>query len=447
MENRCQCPAFEGLRTQPGDHNPEYASAFAEGRTGFPMVDACMRCLLATGWVNFRMRAMLASFAAYNLWLDWRHTGKHLARTFLDYEPGIHYPQLQMQAGVTGINALRVYNVVKQGRDNDPSGVFIRRYIPELRNVPLKHLHEPSRMTAAEQAACGVVIAAEAPTAPVDNRQWYASPIVDAEETSREAKQRISAVARKPETKQAAREVYLKHGSRRGVGTSEEPAKKPAGTRAGRGRGACSCGRVEWMIHGCTCCGGRGGGGGRGRGRGRVAGRGGGAKAPEPPGSEASKQTTLLQFSQAAAAKRSAAEISTDEDDTPTEAASVLIDSLGGEVSAAHSQHQVETDSASKRARSIGASSASSAASKVNWGMLFDINAASAQEAQAPPPQSLPTPVASLRQPLLRPEAAGAGASSGAAAQAAVGWACAACTFRNHAALPECEMCETARKL
>ena len=108
MEKHCQCPAFETLRTQPGDHNEAHAAAFASGHTGYPMVDACMRCLLETGWLNFRMRAMLASFAAYNLWLDWRHTAKHLGRCFLDLEPGIHYPQLQMQAGTTGINALRV---------------------------------------------------------------------------------------------------------------------------------------------------------------------------------------------------------------------------------------------------------------------------------------------------------------------------------------------------
>ena len=151
IENEDQCLAFSHLRRQPKDFNREYYEAWCTGHTGFPFVDACMRCLIDCGWLNFRMRAMLVSFATYNLWLDWKRIAGHLARMFLDYEPGIHYPQLQMQAGTTGINAMRVYNVTKQGRDQDPNGVFIRKYVPELRNVPNEYIHEPSNMPVSVQ--------------------------------------------------------------------------------------------------------------------------------------------------------------------------------------------------------------------------------------------------------------------------------------------------------
>ena len=86
---------------------------------------------------------MVMSFASYHLWLDWRSTGAILARRFTDYEPGIHWPQVQMQSGVTGINTVRMYNPVKQGYDQDPSGVFTRRWVPELAGVPDGFLHEP----------------------------------------------------------------------------------------------------------------------------------------------------------------------------------------------------------------------------------------------------------------------------------------------------------------
>jgi deoxyribodipyrimidine photo-lyase len=122
--------AHDGLRQEAFD--AERFAAWCEGRTGFPMVDACMRQLRATGWLNFRMRAMLVSFAAYHLWLHWRAPGQFLARQFLDFEAGIHWSQMQMQSGTTGINALRIYSPAKQARDHDPEGHYIRRWVPEF---------------------------------------------------------------------------------------------------------------------------------------------------------------------------------------------------------------------------------------------------------------------------------------------------------------------------
>ena len=89
------------------------------------------------------MRAMLMSFASYHLWLDWRHTASHLARQFLDYEPGIHYSQIQMQSGTTGMNSIRIYNPIKQGMDQDPDGIFIRKWVPELKDIPKQFIHQP----------------------------------------------------------------------------------------------------------------------------------------------------------------------------------------------------------------------------------------------------------------------------------------------------------------
>ena len=133
--------AYDGLRDD--DFDEGRFAAWKSGETGYPLIDACMRCLNETGWLNFRMRAMVVSFASYHLWLHWRRPSLYLAQQFVDYEPGIHYSQHQMQSGVTGINAIRIYNPIKQGIDQDPDAIFIKRWVPELRDIDAGFIHKP----------------------------------------------------------------------------------------------------------------------------------------------------------------------------------------------------------------------------------------------------------------------------------------------------------------
>jgi deoxyribodipyrimidine photo-lyase len=192
----------DGLREH--NFNDAHFAAWCEGRTGYPMVDACMRSLVATGWLNFRMRAMLVSFASYHLWLHWRPTGLFLARQFLDYEPGIHWSQMQMQSGTTGINTLRIYSPTKQAQDQDPQGVFIRRWVPELAKVPLPYLAEPWKMDSSLQHLAGCRIGVD-----------YPEPIVDDKLAMKAAKDRMYGLRQTEQSREEAEQVQAKHGSRK----------------------------------------------------------------------------------------------------------------------------------------------------------------------------------------------------------------------------------------
>lgn len=182
------------------NHDSVLLEAWKQGRTGFPLVDACMRCLHATGWVNFRMRAMLASFLTHLLWQPWQDGAEWLAQLFLDFEPGIHYPQWQMQAGVTGINTVRIYNPVKQGQDNDPKGIFVKKWVPELRNVPENFIHEPWKMSLMEQQLYGVLIG-----------QDYPAPVIDLQAAHRFARKKLWAMRADARVRQENERILKRH--------------------------------------------------------------------------------------------------------------------------------------------------------------------------------------------------------------------------------------------
>ena len=195
IEIRALHRASDALRPRVPDATR--LAAWTAGETGLPFLDACMRYLAATGWLNFRMRSMVMAVASYHLWLDWRATGTFLARQFTDYEPGIHWPQVQMQSGTTGINTPRIYNPLKQGQDQDPSGVFTRRWVPELAEVPDAHLQTPWRWDGASSLL----------------GRRYPEPIVDVMAAQRAARDAVFGLRRKADRADISA-IITRHASR-----------------------------------------------------------------------------------------------------------------------------------------------------------------------------------------------------------------------------------------
>jgi deoxyribodipyrimidine photo-lyase len=178
----------------------DYQKAWEEGQTGFPLVDASMRCLIETGYINFRMRAMLVSFFTHILWQPWQNASAHLSRQFLDFEPGIHFPQLQMQAGETGINNLRIYNPVTNSLKHDTDAVFIKKWVPELSELPTAFIHEPYLLTDLEQQLFDFKLGRD-----------YPHPIVDIKKHRKRASEILWNMKTDPEVIKESKRILRKH--------------------------------------------------------------------------------------------------------------------------------------------------------------------------------------------------------------------------------------------
>jgi deoxyribodipyrimidine photo-lyase len=149
----------------------ENVSAWMEGRTGYPIVDAAMRQLNTTGWMHNRLRMIVASFLTKDLLIDWRIGEAYFRSHLLDGDLASNVGGWQWAAS-TGTDAqpwFRVFNPVSQGAKFDPDGAFVRKWLPELKNVPDKFIHAPWLMSYSEASWTDLKLGHDYPKPIVDH--------------------------------------------------------------------------------------------------------------------------------------------------------------------------------------------------------------------------------------------------------------------------------------
>lgn len=184
------------------NENIDWINAWKSGRTGWPLVDASMRCLIETGYLNFRMRAMLVSVLTHTLNQDWRIAADYLGKLFLDFEPGIHYPQIQMQAGIVGTHIIRSYNPLKQAIEHDSEAIFIKKWLPELKKLPVPLVFNPSEITPLEAKFYDFKIGVD-----------YPLPICNFNIENRVNSERLWMMKNNPYVKKEAKRILNKHST------------------------------------------------------------------------------------------------------------------------------------------------------------------------------------------------------------------------------------------
>lgn len=163
----------EEYQTLAWRHDEKAFKQWQEGMTGYPIIDAGMRQLATTGWMHNRLRMLTASFLTKDLLIDWRWGARHFESYLLDYDPASNTGGWQWAAstGTDAVPYFRIFNPTTQSERYDAKGTYIRRYVPELRHVPDAYIHEPAKMSRAEQQRYQCIIGEDYPGPMVNHKE------------------------------------------------------------------------------------------------------------------------------------------------------------------------------------------------------------------------------------------------------------------------------------